>query len=69
MLVQLRLGCLRVADNGLQISEGTNRVGFSEEFGLLLMCCYTLFVLIFCAVGKSLNHFVNNFFYFLLVYL
>jgi len=29
-----------LAGNDLQISEGTNSVGFSEGFGLLLMCCY-----------------------------
>jgi hypothetical protein len=30
----------RIAYNVMQISEGTNSVGFSEGFGLLLMCCY-----------------------------
>jgi hypothetical protein len=29
-----------ISYNVLQISEGTNSVGFSEGFGLLLMCCY-----------------------------
>jgi DNA (cytosine-5)-methyltransferase 1 len=46
----------------LQISEGTNSVGFSEGFGLLLMCCYVSgFKFLFFrwgAVGLTINN--NN---------
>jgi hypothetical protein len=32
----------------LQISEGTNSGGFSEGFGLLLMCCYAFALFFLC---------------------
>jgi len=37
---------VKIFYNGLQISEGTNSDGFSDGFGLLLMCCYALVAVI-----------------------
>ena len=50
-----------MAHNGLQISEGTNSVGFSEGFGLLLMCCYAL-VAVYLAVNFIRSNVFCSFF-------
>ena len=68
-----RRTCISITANGLQIAEGgeyealnlikpqmmirINTVQFTTTPPLLAMCCYTLFVLIFCAVE---NHLIIN---------
>jgi hypothetical protein len=45
----------QIAYNGLQLHAVKNSVGISKGFLIACRCCYTLFVLIFCAVEKLLN--------------